>query len=501
MKRIFILLMILVAAVSVSAVAADENVTDVMGEDVPQDVLDSAPIEQLADNGTAERAASKIEATSVKGYESFKSEISFKLTSNNKPLASKKLTIQINGATYTRTTDKSGNAILSVNLKAGTYAAKITYDGDNLTRETTKNCNVVIKKPLKTSLKLGDKYINYRQGSKCLFYVKLLANGKAVKNQQVTFRAAGKTYTAKTDKSGMAKIFLNMKKGKHRVKYSFKKTSPYLASSGSHVVKVKAKMAKGNGYWLWPMHMKSVNLNNLAKRGTKHIFLHSQALYTHGRASVISFIKRAHSCGMKVHLWMQICCVGENWVSPVKNDGSFKHGFINGKIRLAKSYARVPGVDGIHFDYIRFGGTAHNHKNAVKCINYIVKKASVAIHKIKPNAMVSAAIMPEPSMMKYYYGQDIPTMSRYLDALLPMVYKGNYHQTRNWVTSVTKTFVSQSSGAQVWTGLQSYHSDNNAAKLSQKSLVKDAKAAMKGGAKGVVLFRIGISCNFNFKKV
>ena len=109
--------------------------------------------------------------------------------------------------------------------------------------------------------------------------------------------------------------------------------------------------------------------------------------------------------------------------------------------------------------------------------------------------------MPEPSMMHYYYGQDVPTMSKYMDVLIPMVYKGNYHQTTKWITSVTKTFVKQSNGAQLWTGLQSYHSDDNAKKLSQKSLLKDAKAAKEGGAKGIILFRIGISCNFNFKKV
>ena len=84
---------------------------------------------------------------------------------------------------------------------------------------------------------------------------------------------------------------------------------------------------------------------------------------------------------------------------------------------------------------------------------------------------------------------------------LPMVYKGNYGQDTSWITSVTRTFVDQSNGAQVWCGLQSYHSDSNAIKLSHKALLKDAKAAKNGGANGIVLFRFGISCNFNFNKV
>ena len=132
-----------------------------------------------------------------------------------------------------------------------------SYAGDEFTNATTAKTTVAVKNPIKTFLKLGDKDINYRQGLKCLFYVKLLnEKGKALKNQNVTFTVSGKTYTAVTDKSGVAKIYLNLKKGTYIVKYSFKKTSPYLSSDGSHKIKFKAKMVKGNGYWLWAIHMK-----------------------------------------------------------------------------------------------------------------------------------------------------------------------------------------------------------------------------------------------------
>ena len=260
-------------------------------------------------------------------------------------------------------------------------------------------------------------------------------------------------------------------------------------------------MAKGNGYWLWTAHMKSVNLKSLAKKGTRQILLHVMAVHTHGKSAVVSFIKKAHRYGIKVHLWMQVCYANGKWVRPIAENNKIKYGFLNKKISEAKNYAKIPGVDGIHFDYVRFGGTAHLYKNPNRAINYFSKKVSTEIHKIRPKCIVSAAIMPEPKMMTYYYGQDVSTMSKYMDVLIPMVYKGNYHQTTKWVKSVTKTFVKQSNGAQIWTGLQSYHSDSNAKKLTQKSLLKDARAAKAGGAKGVILFRIGISCNFNFKKV
>ena len=150
---------------------------------------------------------------------------------------------------------------------------------------------------------------------------------------------------------------------------------------------------------------------------------------------------------------------------------------------------------------MRYGGTAHKHINAVESINYIVKKISYAVHKIKPNAIVSVAIMPEPKMMHYYYGQDVPVLSRYVDALLPMVYKGSYGKTTSWIKSVTKTFAKQSNGAQIWTGLQTYKSEEDTTVLSYNALMKDARSAMAGGASGVVLFRIGITHYLNFNAV
>lgn len=519
MKMMFILLIFVAMVLSVAAVSAADNATDAVAEtadlslsdvqedipleaeDAPSDALEAKQSQEIGqDNATA--APTKISASKVTGYTTFSNAVSAKLTSDGKALASRHVSIEINGKAYDRITDAGGKVTLNVKLSKGTYTAKFSYAGDNETAPSQTTSTVVIKDAVKTKLKLGDKYINYRQGSKCLFYVKLLdKDGKPIKNQLVTFKVAGKTYTAKTSKKGIAKIYLNLKKGKHKVKYSFKKNSPYLSSSGSAKINVRSKMAKGNGYWLWTAHMGSVNLKSLAKKGTKQILLHVMAIHTKGKGAVVSFIKKAHRYGIKVHLWMQVCYANGKWVRPINEKNKIKYGFLNKKIREAKRYAKIKGVDGIHFDYVRFGGTAHLYKDPNRAINYFSKKVSTQIHKIRPKCVVSAAIMPEPSMMTYYYGQDVATMSKYMDCLIPMVYKGNYHQTTKWITSVTKKFVQQSNGAQIWTGLQSYHSDNNAKKLTQKSLKKDAKAAMKGGAKGVILFRIGISCNFNFKKV
>ena len=536
MKRIVLLMIFTLMMLSITAVSADDNVMafsddnaisegqEILGENQAiqensEDLREEESGEMLAEDSDTEnensenedeaevvddeKASSIISSSNVKGYESFTTTISIKLTANGTELSSKPLQILLNGVTYNKTTDANGEVKLSVKLAKGVYEAEITYLGDDLTTGATNTCKVTIESPIKTKLKIGDKYINYRQGSKCLFYVKLLdSSNKTLKNQKVTFKVAGKTYTAVTNSYGNAKIYLNLKKGTYNVKYYFyKKDAPYLASNGSYKIKVKPKMTKGDGYWLWSDHMKKVNLKSLAKRGTKHIFLHVHAIAKYGRSGVASFIKKAHKHGIKVHLWMQVCYSGGKWVRPIDKNNKIKYSFLNKRIRQAKSYARIKGVDGIHFDYVRFGGTAGLYKKPERGINYFMKKASIEVRKVKPNCIISAALMPEPKVLIKHFGQDVSTMSKYADVLTPMVYKGIYKEKRSWITSVTKEIVKKSNGAQIWTGLQTYHSESNTKKLSHAALLKDAKAAMKGGAKGVLLFRIGISCNLNFKKV
>ena len=166
MKRLIILLIVLLAALSVSAVSAEDNLTDVVAEDIDAEPV-AAEIDDLEDIVSNEvetnQSTSQITSSKVTGYESFATTVSLKLTADGKPLPSKPVSILLNGKTYKRVTDDNGKASLSLYLNAGTYTAQFTYLGDNMTTNATGTCSVLIKEPVKTSLKVGDKYINYRQ--------------------------------------------------------------------------------------------------------------------------------------------------------------------------------------------------------------------------------------------------------------------------------------------------------------------------------------------------
>ena len=503
MKKSIIFLILALTIISLSVVSASENATDLDGPDVNDEVISSdVPPDEVNDTGVEDvKEDSEISANYTKGYENFKTEFTVTLTSNGTDLASKKVIINLNGNNYTRTTNESGQATLKIKLAKGTYDANYYFLGDNSTNPSNGSSKINVYSSKKTVLKLADENINYRQGSGSIFIVRLLTDtGKAVKKQNVTFKVDGKIYTAVTTSEGYAKIFLSLNKGKHKVYYSFKANKPYLSSKGSTKIKVKEAIGKGDGYWVWASGMYSVSLQTLKERGTKQIFLHSHAVSSYGESAVASWIAQAHKYGIKVHIWVQVFYDG-TWIRPMKTDGTPDYGYMKKRASMAVRYAKIRGVDGIHLDYVRFGGTAHLYNDSAKAINYVVKKTCIEVRKVKPNCIISAAIMPEPDMMLYYYGQDIPTISKYLDVIVPMAYKGNYEKTTPWIKEVTKFFVKQSNGAQVWTGLQSYSSDDNVKRLPHSLLLKDAKTAKKGGASGIVLFRIGITNLLDFNKV
>lgn len=502
------ILILVMAVLSLSAVSASENITadDAFlthddGDDIIQEGNESSGEVDDGNDGEVSVNESSIKASATTGYEKFATKFTVTLKSNGTVLASKPVSIIINGVKYNKVTNPQGQASVSVKLAKGTYEAKFYYDGDNSTAPSSGSAKITVKSPFKTKFIIADKYVNYRQGLKSIFQVRLLTSaGKVVKNQAVTIKANGKTYNVKTNSKGYATVYLSLKKGTYKVSYSFKSSCPYLSSSGSTKLNVKASIGKGYGYWLWPEQMKKLNLKTLKNTGTKHIFLQASAFNYFGKAGVTSWIAKAKKYGLKVHIWMQIFYNGK-WVVPVNKDGSFKYDYINKKVSDAKKYAKIKGVAGIHFDYVRFGGTAYKYEYSTNAVNYFIKKACVEVRKVAPNCILSASVMPEPGALEYYYGQDVGYISKYLDVITPMAYKGNYGKTTEWINYVTTSIKLESKAAQIWTGIQGYKSDSNAKKLSATALLKDAKAAMSGGAKGVVLFRIGLTKYLNFNKV
>ena len=139
--------------------------------------------------------------------------------------------ITIHGIKYAAVTDANGYASLKINLNPGKYTVTAEY-------KNTKTTNMGT---VKQTLKLVKKTVSVKKGKKLVLKAKLKwSNGKAIKGKVIKFKFKGKTYKAKTNKKGIAKVTVKskvtkkLKKGK---KYTYAAT--YLSNTVKGKVKVK----------------------------------------------------------------------------------------------------------------------------------------------------------------------------------------------------------------------------------------------------------------------
>ena len=424
------------------------------------------------------------------------------------PGSGKVITIKINGKTYTAKTDGNGIAKLKLpSLKKGIYTVKYSFAGNDFYKKSSASNKVVIidtKTPAFT-VKSGT---TFTYGSAATFKLAVSAGGVPLYNKKVTINIDGKTYTKTTDANGLVSVSTKLSIGKHTVTYSIAKDSKINAKSGSSSITVKEKSTTThNGYWLYGEDMKSVSLSDLSSKGVTDIFLNYKAYNTYGKSGVESWIATAKNNGINVHLWVQaFYSVSSGWVNPVKS-GKENTAYFTQKINEIKKYANIKGLAGIHLDYLRYSGdkdynhAAYQTEGGTAAISSFTAKVVSAVKSINSNLIVSGTLMPETVSSSYYYGQDYSALSKSLDVVIPMIYKGNYGKDSSWITTTAQWYVENSKGADVWVGIQTYKSDSNPTKLSSSELTTDIKAAFNGKATGVVLFRYGISNSVNFNSL
>ena len=257
-----------------------------------------------------------------------------------------------------------------------------------------------------------------------------------------------------------------------------------------------------NGIWLWSKFMNEVSLDDLHAKAIDNIILHEVAFEKHGVDSTLAFIHEAQSKGMKVHIWFQAFYKDGKWINPVDDSlNRYKQEYFDEVIERAVKYVGY-GVDGIHLDYIRFGGTAHKHNpseeiTATGCVTEFCRQINAATKKANPKIILSAALMPEPDS-EYYYGQDPAQMGQYIDILMPMIYfhcdsyrKGG----RPWAKMVADHFATKGAPAKVWAGLTTYEDTEteHVVPMNAERILQDCRMFTDSTkAEGVVLFRYGL---------
>ena len=410
------------------------------------------------------------------------------LTAGGVPIVGKEVIFKINGNSYKAITNEKGIATIVFNLTRGTYDVSCTFAGSNKLNSASATAKIEFKKIIETIITDSGKF-EFVQGSGSSFEVILTdANGNPIANQKVIITVNGDEYVKITNSKGVASLTINLGNGVYNVSYRFEGNGDYAASNGSTTIDVVSKI-NGNGYWVQAKDMFKVDLAALASQGVGNIFLNYYAFSLYTEASILDWIQQANDLHIKVHIWMQVF-YDSGWILPVLDDGTPDYEHFNQKIEEALYYASLPGVAGIHFDYLRLPGTAYKHEGSLEAINEFVTMVTSAIREVNPNLILSAALMPE-KQIDYYYGQDLAHISKYMDVIIPMIYKGNYNSGSSWISSMTKWFVENSQGAEVWVGLQGYESDYDVTNLPLDEITNDAQIAISAGASGVLIFRWG----------
>ena len=288
------------------------------------------------------------------------------------------------------------------------------------------------------------------------------------------------------------------------------KNSP-AASKGLENRILTLETTKPNAIWLWSSHAgewienDGAVMKRMKALGYDHILLNFSAFENENKMQTTSkFLHLAAETGMMVHVWMQAFYNNGNWISPVIDaENRYDQDLFDRIVAEAKGYITEFGAQGIHLDYIRFGGTAEKHNpskeiTAVGAVNECCRQVREGIDAVGENVVLSAAMMAESGAAQYY-GQNTAQMGKYIDVFMPMIYR--YHgygakDSDDTCRSRSRLFTTVTK-KQVWAGITTYEYASDSAEkvvsLSAERIREDADLfATRTDCSGLVLFRYAL---------
>ena len=166
---------------------------------------------------------------------------------NGLAIAGKTIVFTVNGKTYNGTTNANGVASAKITLTAGgTYTITAKFAGDSEYQAKTGTGKLTLTKQ-STSLTSSGKTYTVTNTAKYIYVTLKDGAKKLLASKKITATVNGKTFSAKTNSKGVAKIKLTLTKVKtFKVSLKFAGDSTYSASTKTIKVKVtktKTKLA------------------------------------------------------------------------------------------------------------------------------------------------------------------------------------------------------------------------------------------------------------------
>ena len=176
-----------------------------------------------------------------------KTSKSYKVTlkdGGGKGIAKQKITVKINGKTYTKTTNSKGQVAIKVKFsKLKTYKTSATYNGSKIYKKASASGKIKVAKTV-TKITAPKVSVLPKQSKTYTIVLKTSA-GKALSKQKVTIKLNGKTYTKKTNSKGKATVsFKSAKEKSYSVSVSYKGTGIYKAAKATGKITVSRIVTK-----------------------------------------------------------------------------------------------------------------------------------------------------------------------------------------------------------------------------------------------------------------
>ena len=177
-------------------------------------------------------------APSVKMYYGDGSKFKITLKDNKKKvIKNAKVKIEINGKTYTKTTNSNGIASMGLKFESGSYKVTATYDGSGKYAKKSVQSTVTIK----TTIKAGDmvKYYGNNEKYSATLYD---CNGKVLKKVKINYQLGNTVKSITTSKKGLVNIAITYKPGSYWIGFQNTKTGEVVYKQ----ITIKSTIEKNN---------------------------------------------------------------------------------------------------------------------------------------------------------------------------------------------------------------------------------------------------------------
>ena len=162
-------------------------------------------------------------------------------TNAGKALSKQKVTIKLNGKTYTKKTNSKGKAAVSFkSAKEKGYSVSVSYKGTGIYKASKATGKITVSR-IVTKIGAVDK--TYAKDAAKEFQITLKdKSGNVISNQNVKMTVNGKTYTKKTTSAGKATVDVSsLKEGSYNIVTKYAGNNKYKASSKSNKITVTGK--------------------------------------------------------------------------------------------------------------------------------------------------------------------------------------------------------------------------------------------------------------------